>query len=67
MSIEVAEKIVLYTPKDIQRIFKCGRRKAYDLMNSPGFPSFRIDTLLYVEHHELEKWIARNRSKNVNT
>ncbi len=67
MTVEQKDGIILYTAKDLQRIFKCGRRKSYELMNAPGFPSFRIDTSLYVEHNELEKWIARNRNKNINT
>lgn len=67
MSMETKQDIILYTAKDLQRIFKCGRRKSYELMNTPGFPSFRIDTSLYVEHGELEKWIARNRNKNIST
>ena len=58
---------ILYTPKDIQAIFKCGRKKAYEIMHAPGFPSFKIDTSLYIEKGELEKWIARNRNKNINT
>ena len=58
---------VLNTPKDIQRIFQCGRKKSYEIMHIPGFPSFKIDTALYVEKTELEKWIARSRNKNINT
>ena len=65
--MEMENQIILYTAKDLQRIFKCKRKKSYELMNTPGFPSFRIDTSLYVEHTELEKWIARNRNKTVFT
>lgn len=61
------DEIILYNAKDLQTIFKCGRRKSYELMNAPGFPSFRIDSSLYVEKGELEKWIARNRCKRVTT
>lgn len=63
----VENNITLYTPKDIQEIFKCGRKKSYEIMHIPGFPSFRIDTSLYVEKTELEKWICRNKNKNINT
>jgi len=58
---------VIYTPKDIQRIFKCGRKKSYEIMNMTGFPSFRIDSSLYVEKNELEKWIFRSKNRNINT
>ena len=59
--------IVLYNAKDIQRIFGCGRKKAYEIMHIVGFPSFRIDSSIYVEKNELEKWILRNKCKNVHT
>lgn len=59
------ESIVLYTAKDIQEIFKCGRKKSYEIMNAPGFPSFRVNTSLYVEKTELEKWIARYKNNTV--
>ena len=60
-------QLVLYTCKDIQKIFSCGRKKAYEIMHIPSFPSFRIDTLLYVEKTELEKWVAKNKNKSMNT
>lgn len=59
--------IMLYTAKDIQNIFKCGRKKAYEIMHITGFPSFRIDTSLYVEKSELEKCINRNKNKCIIT
>ena len=65
--IESKEEVVLYTPKDIQRIFKCGQRKSYEIMHSVGFPSFKIDSSLYVEKGELEKWIARNKGNVIIT
>ena len=43
--------------KDIEKIFGCGRNKAYELMKSPGFPAIRIGKNLYVSKEELEKWI----------
>lgn len=64
---EHIEDIVLYTPPDIQNIFKCGKKKAYEIMHMAGFPSFRIDTSIYVEKSELQKWLNRNKFKNLNT
>lgn len=61
------DRPVLYTPKDVQTIFQCGRKKAYEIMRTPGFPSFTINTSMYVEKEELEKWIARSRNKTINT
>lgn len=65
--MEIQETVVLYTAKDLQRIFKCGRKKAYQIMNSDGFPSFRIDSLLYVEKESLERWIAKSKGKTIIT
>lgn len=48
---------VLYTVQDIKRIFKCGQRQAYELVKTPGFPSFRVGTKLLVEREALLKWI----------
>lgn len=58
-------KIVLYNVNDIREIFKCGRRQAYELMNSDTFPSFRINTKLLVSKIELEKWIGATKGKTV--
>ena len=60
-------EVVLYTPKDIQRIFRCGQKKAYEIMHIQGFPSFKIDSSLYVEKGELEKWLSRNKGRIVAT
>lgn len=59
--------ITLYTPKDIQRIFQCGQKKAYEIMHIVGFPSFKIDSSLYVEKSELEKWLAKTKGKSIST
>lgn len=60
-------EIILYTPADIQNIFKCGKKKAYEIMHMNGFPSFRIDTALYVEKTALADWIMRVKNKKLNT
>ncbi len=65
MYMEAKDVVTLYTAKDIQSIFKCGRKKAYEIMNAPGFPSFRLNTSLYVEKTQLEKWIARCKNDTV--
>lgn len=57
--------IVLYTSKDIQAIFSCGRKKAYQIMHVPTFPTIKINGGLYVEKEELEKWIQRNKKKTI--
>ena len=54
---------VLYTTEDIQHIFKIGRSKAYELMSSSGFPSFRLNKRIYVSKEKLEEWISKNSGK----
>ena len=50
-------EIILYTVSDIQRIFKIGRNKAYQLMSSSGFPSITINNRIYVTQENLKKWL----------
>ncbi len=60
------ENIVLYNVGDIQRIFNIGKTKAYQLVNSNGFPTIRINKKIYIPKLELEKWISRNVGKTFN-
>lgn len=64
---EKESEVVLYTTSDIQRIFHCGKKKSYEIMHICGFPSFRIDSTLYVEKEELERWIAKNKGRQITT
>lgn len=54
---------VLYTVNDIMRIFKMGRSKAYQLMASSGFPSFKLNNKLYISSEKLEKWIDKTSGR----
>ena len=60
-------EIILYNTKDIQEIFKCGRKMSYEIMNMKGFPSFRINSMLLVEKNALISWLERNKGKNMIT
>lgn len=59
-------KIILYTVSDIQTVFKLGRTKAYALMSSDGFPSFRMNNRLYVEEDKLRSWVSSRAGKSFN-
>lgn len=59
--------IVLYNTEEIMKIFRCGRRQAYDMMNTGGFPAFKINSKYFVEKNALEKWIAKNAGKKIIT
>ena len=50
---------ILYTIEDIQRIFKIGRTSVYQLVNAPGFPSFRLNKKIYVPRDKLLVWINK--------
>lgn len=66
VSVDTGE-VVLYTVDDIQRMFKMGRTKAYELMSAKGFPSFRINSRLYVEKNKLCLWISKRDGKTFST
>lgn len=55
--------LILYTVDDIQRIFKIGRSKAYQLLSSSGFPAIRLNKKLLVEKGTLEDWICKHSGK----
>ncbi len=57
------DREVLYNVDDIRRIFNLGRTRAYQLMTSDGFPSFRLNRRLYVSKDKLETWIMQNSGK----
>ena len=52
-------KPVLYDVEDIQKIFKIGRTRAYQLMTSPAFPSIRMNRKIYVTKEKLEVWLNK--------
>lgn len=57
----------LYTVNDIQKIFQLSRTKAYQLMVYDGFPSFRLNKKLYVEHDTLEDWMLKCGARHTRT
>lgn len=57
------DDVVLYTINDIQRIFKLGRTKAYQLVVSEGFPSIRLNRKIYVPKDKLQTWVKQNTGK----
>jgi len=65
MDKQINNDIILYTKQDIQSIFKLGRDKTYQLMNSKGFPTIKIGKVSYVPKDKLEKWINGNVGKNI--
>lgn len=50
----------ILTVKDIQSYFHIGKNSAYQLMNSAGFPTFRINNRMFVERQKLSEWVSAN-------
>lgn len=42
--------------KDLQEVLHVGRNRAYDLMRSDGFPSFKIGGNYFVKLDDVLKW-----------
>lgn len=59
--------IILYTVKDIQKIFKCGINQTYQLIHANGFPKIQIGRRIYIPKDKLEKWINGNVGKTIIT
>lgn len=64
MNKKYGNDVTLYNVKDIQRIFKCKEKKAYQILHSRNLPTMRIGRSVYVTHENLAKYIEQN-SKSV--
>ena len=59
------ENIEVYTAKDIQILFKCGKRQAYELMRAPSFPAIKIGGRYIVEKSALMRWFSANEGRTL--
>ena len=48
---------------DIQQVMGISRASAYELVHSPGFPSFRSGRLIKVSKRAFFDWMARSREE----
>ena len=55
----------LLTVEKIQEIFSCGRRQAYELVNSEGFPSLRIGRKILVPEVNLQTGLKNMLGKPI--
>jgi len=55
----------MYNVKDVQKLFRCGRDKAYSLMRAGGFPSVKIGGQYLVEKQALEKWLVKQQGRHI--
>ena len=54
----------MLTVKDLQRILKIGRDRAYALMKSKGFPSMKLGGRYYVSEEALNRWLMSYEYKS---
>ena len=55
----------MLTLEDVQGIFRCGRRQAYELLHIPGFPAMKLGRKYLISAKALEAWIQANTGKTV--
>lgn len=55
----------LWSLKDVQRHFNCGRNKALALMQSKTFPSFKIGRVYYVVENDVYEWVKKNKNHTI--
>lgn len=55
----------LLNMKEIQTIFGCGKRQAYELLRIPGFPAMKLGGKYLVSAKALELWIQKNAGKKI--
>lgn len=48
--------------RELQAFLNISRSQAYELVNNPDFPSFRIGTKILINRDRLEKWIDQQVS-----
>jgi len=51
------------TVDGLMKYLGIGRRLAYELVNSDGFPSFRIGKKILVNVDKLQEWIEQSTEK----
>lgn len=55
--------IIIFTVSDIQHILSLGKTRAYELMRSDGFPSFKLNNRIYVTKLNFERWVEKHTNK----
>lgn len=62
---QYGEDLTLYDVKDIQEIFKCKEKKAYQIMNAKNFPTMKVGHAIYVTHENLVRYIKQNGTRTI--
>ena len=59
----IEELPAMLNVKDIQLFFGIGKRQAYELVRTDGFPTLKIGTTIKIPKHLLKDWIKVNTEK----
>lgn len=62
MKGEIKSMNELLTVQDLQKLLKISRSKAYELANTPDFPTLRIGKVIRIPKDQLQEWIKENVS-----
>ena len=54
---------VLLTARDLTTQYRISRDRAYELMHSKSFPSFKWKGRFYVSQPDMELWVRSQRGK----
>ena len=63
--MECQQALSLWTLKDLQNYFQCGRNKALAIMQSKTFPSIQIGRVHYVAEEDVYAWVRKNRNNHI--
>ena len=55
----------LLTLHEVQEIFRCGKRQAYELVHVHGFPAIKMGGKYLISTKVLERWIQNNAGKGI--
>lgn len=51
--------------KDVMQLFDMGRRQAYELVHSEGFPAINVGSSIKIPKHLLVGWVEAQAKKGV--
>ncbi len=51
--------------KDLQNILKIGKNSAYNLMQTPGFPSMQVGRKWMISEEAFKEWLKNNEYNKI--
>ena len=50
---------MVLTVTELQKVLCLSRKTVYDLVNQPGFPSFRVGSRILINRAALQRWLDK--------